>query len=355
MKKILIIQNKRIGDVLHSSIIADNIKQIFPNSEIDFLTYDYCSGVIENHKNIDNIIRVSEKNLKKLTNLIKEALKIKKTNYDIIFDPYSKFQSKLICQLSKAEYRIGFQRKKKKTLLKPYNHAIGFLNSATQDCGKSIEDRVNLVASVFKLETAIYEPKIHLTKEELHYSKLEDVELPVIVFGIFGSNPKKSMPKDYIINLVNFVTGNYKVNVLFNYAPYQKEDAKDVYDGCQHKDQIIFDIYEENIRGFVCLMNSSKLLIANEGGAVHIAKALSKPTFTIYSPYILRESWASFEDGKTHTSVHLLDHKPELFEVDRDTRKKIESDPEKIYREFTPDLITPKLDAFLKHHISPTS
>ena len=32
MKKILIIQNKRIGDVLLSSVIANNIKTVFPDS-----------------------------------------------------------------------------------------------------------------------------------------------------------------------------------------------------------------------------------------------------------------------------------------------------------------------------------
>ena len=53
-----------------------------------------------------------------------------------------------------------------------------------------------------------------------------------------------------------------------------------------NKRAIIFDIYESNIRGFISLMNQCELLIANEGGSVHIAKALDKPTFTIFSPYM---------------------------------------------------------------------
>jgi len=40
MKKILVIQNKRIGDVLIASLIATNIKKIYPNSRVDYLVYD---------------------------------------------------------------------------------------------------------------------------------------------------------------------------------------------------------------------------------------------------------------------------------------------------------------------------
>jgi heptosyltransferase-2 len=94
-------------------------------------------------------------------------------------------------------------------------------------------------------------------------------------------------------------------------------------------------------------MNACDLLIANEGGTVHISKALNKPTFTIFSPYVLKEHWASFEDGKMHTSIHLLDEKPHLFSVDRNERKKIEADPSFLYNQLTPDIIIPKLKSFL--------
>ena len=72
MKKILVIQNKRIGDVLIASLIAANIKKIIPNSRIDYFVYDYTTGVIENNPNIDRIIPLKEKELKKISNLIKK-------------------------------------------------------------------------------------------------------------------------------------------------------------------------------------------------------------------------------------------------------------------------------------------
>lgn len=350
MKKILVIQNKRIGDVLLASLIATNLKQVYPESIIDFMVYDYTVGVIEQHPAIDNIIPIKEKELKKIPNLIKMAFKIRKKKYDIIMDPYAKTQSRIISLLSGAKTRIGYKKRDKNPPLPFYTHNVSFLKEKSHPAGKSLEDRVHLVNSVFPLDEPDYVPKIYLTKEEQRYSKLDKYDKPVIMFGILGSTPQKSMPYDYIVSLIDFVTENYDVYALFNYSPHQKADAESIYNSCKHKDKIIFDIYEESIRGFVLLMNKCKILIANEGGTVHIAKALDRPTFTIFSPYVLKDHWASFEDGKMHTSIHLLDEKPDLFSTDREQRKKIEEDPSFLYKQLTPELIIPQLDEFLKQH-----
>ncbi|MGB5654769.1 MAG: glycosyltransferase family 9 protein, partial [Robiginitalea sp.] len=312
-KKILVIQNKRIGDVLISSVIANNIKKVFPNSHVTYFVYDYTTGVLEQNPNIDRIIAVKEKKLKKIPNLLKTIRKIRKAKYDIIFDPYSKFQSRMICLSSRAEYRIGLKRAHKQLKLPFYTHPVSLLEKRSKNCGKAIEDRINLISSVFKLENPDYEPKIFLTSEEKQYNVLAGASKPVIMLGVLGSTPQKSMPYEYIAELINYITDRYTVTILFNYAPHQKTEADKIYQLCRGKDQIDLDIYEDSIRGFIKLMNQCDLLVSNEGGSVHIAKALHKPTFTIYSPYVNKEHWSSFEDGTTHDSIHLLEEKPDLF------------------------------------------
>ena len=352
MKKILIIQNKRIGDVLLSSIIANNIKTVFPESEVHFFAYDYAGAVLENNPNIDKIITVKDKELKQPINLLKQSLAIRKTNYNIIFDAYSKFQSRIMSLFSGAEYRIGFKRKHKTLKLPFYTHPVNFLDKSSMSCGKAIEDRVNIINAVFPFKNADYIPKLFLTDEEKQYNKIEHLKSPVIMLGVLGSTPQKSMPYDYVAEVVNHITTTYKVNILFNYAPYQKTEALKIFEQCKDKDQIHLDIYEDTVRGFITLMNKCDILVANEGGSVHMAKALNKATFTIYSPYILKDHWASFEDGAMHESIHLLEEKPELFDsTTREERKAIEKDPTQLYRELTPEMIIKKLDAFLKHHI----
>jgi heptosyltransferase-2 len=353
MKKILVIQNKRIGDVLISSVIANNIKKVFPKSEVTYFVYEFTAGVLENNPNIDRIIAVKEKELKSYTKLFQTISKIKKEEYDIIFDPYSKLQSRLICLFSGAEYRIGLKRAHKDLKLPFYTHPISHLEHRTKNCGKAIEDRINMIASVFELKDPEYAPKIFLTEEEKQYSRIDSLKKPVIMLGILGSTPQKSMPYEFMVEIINFITQHYPGTVLFNYAPNQKEEAQKVYEMCQNKDQINLDIYEDSIRGFIKLMNKCDLLVSNEGGSVHITKALNKPTFTIYSPYVNKEHWCSFEDGDQHDSIHLLEEKPDLFNsFTLEERRNIEEDPHSLYKELTPDLILTKLKPFLEHHLS---
>jgi heptosyltransferase-2 len=333
-------------------VIASNMKKVFPASEITYFVYDYTAGVLENHPHIDKVISGQEKKLKNFLYFAKMLGAVRREGYDIIFDPYAKFQSRMMCLFSGAEFRVGLKRAHKKLKLPFYTHPIDFLEKRSHECGKAIEDKINMITSVFPLGKPTYRPKIYLSQKEIAYNKVQHLKKPIVMIGVLGSVPKKSLPREYVAELVNFITHTYDVSVLFNYAPHQKEEAEAIFSLCTHQDRIHLDIYEDSIRGFITLMNQCDLLVANEGGSVHITKALNKPTFTIYSPYINKEAWCSFEDGKEHESIHLLEEKPELYaSFNQAETRKIEADPEMLYRQLTPILIRSKMEPFLDAHL----
>ena len=352
MKKILVIQNKRIGDVLIASVLANNLKKHFPESLIHYFVYDYTAGVLEGNPNIDQIVTVQDRELKKLPVLWKTIQQVKREQYDIILDPYAKFQSRMLCYFSQASIRVGFKRQNKKLRLSYYTHEVEFLNEGHMPCGKALEDRMHMLTSAFGIKDPDPMYRIFLSEEEKNYSRIAHLERPVVMIGILGSTRNKSLPFRYTAELIDFIAENYQATLLFNYAPNQKAEAKEIYDLCQCKEQVHWDIYEDSIRGFIKLMNQCELLISNEGGSVHIAKALQKPTFTIYSPFISKSHWNSFEDGKTHDSVHLFDKNPEGFnQLSRDEKKAIEKNPEILYNQLTPTLIKEKLIPYLDYHL----
>jgi heptosyltransferase-2 len=51
--KILVIQQKMIGDVLVSSLICENLKRSYPNSEVHYLINRFTIPVIENNPYVD--------------------------------------------------------------------------------------------------------------------------------------------------------------------------------------------------------------------------------------------------------------------------------------------------------------
>ena len=55
--KILVIQQKMIGDVLLSSILCNSLRKAYPTAQIDYLVHENTVPVLENNPNIDTIIR----------------------------------------------------------------------------------------------------------------------------------------------------------------------------------------------------------------------------------------------------------------------------------------------------------
>ncbi len=344
--KILVIQNKRIGDVLLASIIPNNLKKFYPQAEITFFCYDNAAPVLENNPNIKNIIRVKEKELKKLKNLLRYGISLRKEKFDLVIDPYVKFQSQLLSLMTGAKRRLSYE---KKTLPFAYTRQIPFLTNTTSEFGKAIDDRVNLIKAVNDTIAIEPHPQLFLTDEEiLHGKKLlskVDPNRKTLMLGVLGSNPSKSLPIEYTIEIINYLIQNYNVNVLFNYIPSQQHIVDEILKGVKRSNKIYPEIIGGDIREFIQIMYHCDMLISNEGGSVHIAKALKKATFTIFSPYIIKEFWATFENEPQNKSVHLKEVRPDLFQ--NKNRKQIAAESEQLYKELTPALILPRLENFM--------
>ncbi|UZH54837.1 glycosyltransferase family 9 protein [Salinimicrobium tongyeongense] len=344
--KILIIQNKRIGDVLLASIIPNNIKKSYPNSHITFFCYDNAAPVLENNPNIDSVIAVKEKELKKLKTLARYVLFIRKEKFDLIIDPYVKFQSQVLSLISGAVNRVSY---KKLTLPFAYTKQIPILKENTSVYGKAIDDRLNLITSIDSSIKPDPYPKLFLTPAEVEHgkqllSKL-DASRKTMMIGVLGSNVSKSLPIEYTVEIIDFLVAHYNLNILLNYIPSQQPIVDDILGRIKDSDKVYPEIVGKNIREFIQIMQHCDLLIANEGGSVHIAKALKKATFTIFSPYIVKDFWATFENEPQNRSIHLKEVRPDLFEDQ--SRKEISAKSEELYREFTPALILPRLKTFM--------
>ena len=63
--KILVIQQKMIGDVLVSTIICNNLRKAYPDAQIDYLVYESTIPVLEGNPNIDNVLLFQENRIHK--------------------------------------------------------------------------------------------------------------------------------------------------------------------------------------------------------------------------------------------------------------------------------------------------
>jgi heptosyltransferase-2 len=349
--KILVIQQKMIGDVLVSSVICNNLRKAYPEAHIAYLIYPFTAPVVANNPNMDELILFTDEFRQSKKALFTFLRSIRKARYDIVIDAYGKLESQLVVAFSGANTKIGFAKKYSNFL---YTHAIPELTTPKTNAGLAIENRLNLLQPL-QLPIALdNEPKIFLSEDEIAQGKAIlakhqlDLSQKIYMIGVLGSGTTKTYPFPYMARVLDAIVAQTGANLLFNYMPSQQDQAQAIFDLCQPSTQqhIHINLVPGSIREFLAITYHCSALIGNEGGAVNMAKALGKPTFTIFSPWIIKAAWNFFEDGKKHVSVHLQELKPELY-GDKNA-KQMKDEALDLYTQFTPDLWLPVLENYLK-------
>jgi len=348
--KIIVIQKKRIGDVLTSTILLEALREKFPEYELHYLIYENSIAVVENNPFVDKIIIMSEEIRKSKLGFLKFLFQIRKENYEIVVDAYGKPNSVILGWFSGAKKTITFDKVYSRFL---YTHPVKRNQNSFSNATKAIEHRMLLLAPL-KIDFKVIKPKIFITEDEISVakSKLQKAEIalskPIVMISAIGSNDSKTYPLGYMAKVIDTIADQNDIQILFNYLPFQKEEAHQLYLLCKPETQakINFAFYEENLRDFLAITSLCKGLIGNEGGATNMAKALNIPTFTIFSPLVVKNDWNMFEDGKQNISVHVKDFQNVLTSTPIDNH--IQSkEYKKLQSVFAPELFEDQLIHFI--------
>lgn len=348
--KVLIIQQKMIGDVLTSSVLFEALRERYPKAQLDYLINSHTFPVVENNPFIDNFIFFTPEVEKSKRALWSLAKSVKKEQYNVVVDVYSKISSNLISALSGAKTKISYY-KHYSTFI--YDHNIKRTNQTHEVCGLAIVNRLQLLEPLDVFITSA-KPKIYLTSEELETSKQFLISngisfgKPLIMISVLGSGSNKTYPFEYMAQVIDQIVATTDGQILFNYIPKQEADAQAIFNLCKPETQnhIYLNLFGKSLREFLALTAHCHALIGNEGGAVNMAKALNIKTFTIFSTWIDKDTWNIFEEKTVNESVHLKDYKPELYKGK--TEKDMKPHAMELYHKFTPDLFDGKLNRFLK-------
>lgn len=349
LKKILVIQQKMIGDVLASTVICSALKRAFPESEIHYMIHKNTVAVVQNNPDVDKIIEVdpSKTGIKSLIDL---GHRLRAERYDAIIDAYGKWESLIPAVISGAKIRIG-QKKWYTSLF--YSKTI----VPTQNIsGSAIYHRLELAEALTGKFDDITFPQIHLSGTEISAAKslissAADVNKPIVMISVLGSGKNKSLPSKQMAKVLDMISECGDLQMIFNFMPTQKDEAMAIYNAAlpETRTKILFDLYTKSLREFLAVLSLSDALIGNEGGAVNMAKALNIPTFTIFSPWINKSSWNMLEDDARHAAVHLNDFHPEIYEGKHS--KEFKSEAENLYKKLDPEIFRTKLQSFVKRII----
>ena len=350
--KILVIQHKMIGDVLTSSILFDVLRKEYPEAQLEYLVNENTLAVVENNPNIDQVhtyLPVYDQNIR-----ARKAFYagMEQEKYELIIDVYAKLRSARMCKAFGPKQSVSYHKWYTSFC---YKKTVKPATTTSKDEGLAITNRMLLLEELGISSSEIPKPKIYLQTAEIEQAKQNMAQAgisnaaPVFMIGAFGSNQVKTYPIQYKAKVLDELVATTDATLLFNYIPSQKQDLEALIALCNTKTQqhSRADVYGAGLRDFLALCSQCDALIGNEGGAVNMAKALAIPSFSIFSPWILKSAWNSYEASGFNASIHLSDLKPELYQKHP---KKYKKKAAEMYQELLPEFVMEKLNLFLDHH-----
>jgi heptosyltransferase-2 len=340
--RILVIRLKHVGDCLLALPVCSNLKQAFPGATVDYLVLDHIAPLFRSHPDIDRVVTISPAERRHTRLYLKKLLELRRRRYDVVLDLRTDSITVLITLFTDARRQIGFDRGKWRSRLYktrvPYPEAGGSLNAKLSilkalSIAKPLDTRFAVHLSHSEVESMRGRMRGH----GIEFSR------PVFVFATVGRVPSKTWPVEYFVEVIENVLERYAAQGILIWGPGEEERVRAVTARIDRYFNVHADIGtgSDDVRELAALLANSTIFIGNDGGPRHIAEAVGKPTFTIFSPLMRKAAWLP-HPGPRHRAVDLEDALG-ADQLQRLDREEVARRQEFYHRKVTPPLVLARL------------
>lgn len=273
-KRVLILQTAFLGDVVLATPMAESIKNLHPEWEVDFLTTPESGALLENNPNISRILTYdknkSERGVKGFLSKISE---IEAGAYDIALIPHRSIRSAALVRFAGIPQRVGFDKSAGYFL---FTERVKYENEL-HEVERNLKLVESLNLSVSKVKPRLYPSSNDLKKsEKILKSSAKLKNRPIIAIAPGSIWPTKRWPIDNYIELAGMlVKDGFGVVVLGG-----------------EKDKALFKkISMEGVEVFAgtttllesaALLKKCEALVTNDSAPLHFAVAVDTPVVAIF-------------------------------------------------------------------------
>ena len=268
--KILVIHTAFIGDIVLSTPLIQRLKDMYPESEIDYLTLPTNKSVISNNPNLNEIILYDKKGQDKGIKGFLRVLKIlKQKKYDYAVIPHRFIKSILLAKLAKIPDIVGFDVATGSSLLDKKVH---------YDMKKhEVERLLDLVEyKGEKIPIRIYPAKENFTKinkilEHHGYFGNEGQKLILVAPG--SQRAEKMWPIEKYREIIERLKKNKNYFIGITGSKAEKKLSLNF-----PNDKNVIDFRGEiNLVEFGALISKANIVVGNDSSPIHIASGFEKP------------------------------------------------------------------------------
>lgn len=281
MVRVAIVKLSALGDIVHAMVVLQLIKKHLPDIEIDWIVEEGLAGVLEHNPDIDQILPVRLKALKKSPSLLFEEIrKIRayaRSEYDVVIDLQGLIKSALLSRMLGES--AGFDRNSirekaasflyRKTFPAPYEMNV-------------IERNMVLVKAALDLDIS---PEALREKKPFLFYEVFDLEKSTsflsrsqnnIVYILGSSWKSKIYPAERLAEVIERVGGN----ALLVWGNEEEGSMADLLS----KKSTAIKLPRLSLGELKALISQADLVIGGDSGPTHFAWALNRPSITLFGP-----------------------------------------------------------------------
>lgn len=353
--RVLVMQQKMVGDVLSSGLLAENLRRLLPACEVHFLAHSHTHAVLQGNPHIACVHGYAASAT--WGEKLRVGGALRDIGFDALIDVYGKLESLLLTPRIGARRSIGYRKWYTRAV---YSDPVVRAQRSAWDLPLAIEHRLRLLEPLsgpLERSQLAVQPRLYVGDAEHARARSFlvghgiDLDRPVLMVGALGSSEDKTYPLPAMARLLDRTATRCEAQLLFNCLPAQRARAAELAALCapHTRGRIVIDAIPDGLRDFIAVLAQCRALFGNEGGAANMARALDVPSFSIFSPQIPQSVWAS--QDPLHPSVHLAAFAPEHFDPARARQR---PPGPWLYESFDPAWIEPALDAFVSTHLERT-
>jgi len=277
--RILLIKPSSLGDVTHALPILHLLRKKYPNAKISWLVAPYCSGLLEGHPDLDEVILFDRrrfgtawKNPAAGLDLIRFKRDLRRRQFDWVIDLQGLFRSGWLAWFTRAPVRIGFANARELAPLF-YTHRIPI---ATME--QHAVDRYLRIAHAAGCDDEPIEFKFAVSDSDRSaVNEMLGDDSPFAVLLPGANWETKRWPVENFQALVEPIEKRFGLRCVIAGGPDTIEMANKI-PSAQNL------AGKTNLPQLVALLERASLVIANDSGPMHIAAALGKPLVTLFGP-----------------------------------------------------------------------
>jgi ADP-heptose:LPS heptosyltransferase len=283
-RQVLLVQLRRLGDVVLTTALLEDLRRAFPHTPVDFLVGDRAAPLLEHHP----LIR--ERLVYDREHPIRSWRAVRRRGYDWIVDPQSSPRTGPLALVSGSPVRAGFAVRGWGWV---YTHRL-------PRAGRPVEyvarERQRLL-EILGVRVGPVRTSLALTVQErasgrdLLASRGIRADAPVVGLVLSAGESAKEWPPGHFAMLADGLVWSGIQAVLFE----MPGDSERVARASQRSDAIA-RIPVPDLRHFMSALAACDVLVSADTGPAHIATALRVPRVTIFGPEP-PAAWAPADDA----------------------------------------------------------